>query len=446
MTHCIEPFIHDLVWRWLEQMDRYEVVRSEVGIGSGINSGRIDLVGKTVDDEYHGFEIKNTAKAFEQLNRYVQSGSLDRIYHCSRVGPEINSSLEDSSANQRAGMTLIDIRTQLSNGIATGQYSESEVIDAIRECFGEKAWNGEIQGLGQVNSRIMDNSEKTVKSLFVSNLGIPTADFDPEETYIDLDTATQLLRNYVRVPDKVGVVFVPVPLNDVQIDENGKFPPKEDWRAELIEPVQDIFTTSNMGSIRILRESEALTRNSAPPLSNMNESWVQHHAWLGYGTIREAVLPCTTENSIRRIDVMRFEGAMTATDAYENQDESEVIGIEAKSGSAVSGASDIREQLRSYLDSGCLTQLYLAVPSNSQSGAETVLNVEEDDPISDVGLMTVDEFGELNAVKTAKKRPQRYDSYVKVKGEREYTRAIGYGRVKPLEETEPKSSCRIESS
>ena len=426
-------------------MDRYEVVRGEVGIGSDINSGRIDLVGKTIDNEYHGFEIENTAKAFEQLNRYVHSGSLDRIYHCSRVGPETNSSLQDSSANQRASMALIDIRTQLSNGIAAGQYSESEVIDTIRECFSEKTWNGEIQRLGQVNSRIMEDSEKTVESLFVSNLGIPTADFDPEKTYIDLDTATQLLRNHVQVPNEVGVVFVPVPLDDVQISEDGNFTPKKDWRAELTEPVQEIFTSSNIGSIQVLREAEALTRSAEPPSLYMNESWVQHHAWLGYGTIREAALPCPAENTIRRIDVMRFDGAMTAIAAYENQDESEVIGIEAKDGSALIAVSDAREQLRSYLNSGCLTELYLAVPSDSQSGAETVLNVEDDDPISDVGLMTVDEFGELVIVQTAKKRSQRYDSYVKVQGKKEYTRAIGYGRVKPLEETEPKSSCRIES-
>lgn len=425
------------------------MVSGEISIGSGTNSGRIDVVGKTTEGEYHGYEIKNTALSSEQLNRYIKSGFFDKVYHCSRVGPEIDATVENESTSQKSHLTLLELRTELSNGIAAGQYSKSEVLDKIRKTLGERIWNGKLRGFGQVNDRLLDENEKLVKSFFASNLGIPTVDFDPEETYIDLDAAATQLKNEIQMPSEVGIVHVPVPIKD-HFDESEDIwlapDPNEDWRAELNENVPDVFATSNITEIEILRDASVLSRKSQPSLSRTNEAWVNHYIWHAYGTIREAVVPCPDENRIRRVDIMRFEGANTPTGTFQNTDNAEVIGIEAKGARAVGNKTAntrVREQLYSYLKSGCLTRLYLAVPASAHAEAHAVLSVSETNPISEVGLITVNKQGKLMFVREAQKRRQRFDGYIKEKGDKEYMRSIGYGRVRPLEETIPKSPCRI---
>lgn len=452
MTHCIEPLIHDLIWCWLDEQDRYEIVSGEVPIGTGTNSGRIDIVGKTTDGEYHGYEIKDTDLSAKQLNRYIKSSFLDKVYHCSRAGPEINSIVAGKSTRWGVHSTLIDLKAELSNGIAAGQYTESEAINAVRETIGEQMWQGELRGFGQVNNRLLDDDEKVVKSFFTSDLGIPTVDFDSEETYIDLDTATKQLENEVSVPNEIGVIHVPVPISDpfnepgdrdwFSLDLNSS----KDGRAELNDPVSDIFTTSNIAQIKILRNATPLTRKLQPSLSRTDEAWIQHYVWRSYGTIREAVIPCFNNNSVRRVDVMQFKGADTATGAFQNSNNTEIIGVEAKGKKAVGSKTanvQVREQLRSYLESSCFTRLYLAVPTTARSEARAILNVSKTNPVSDVGLITVDQQGELTFVKDAEQRRQRVDGYIKKDGNKKYTRSVGYGRVKPREEITPESSCRI---
>lgn len=427
------------------------MVSGEITIGSGINSGRIDIVGKTIDGEYHGYEVKNTGLSAEQLNRYINSGFFDKVYHCSRVGPKTNDIIENESTSQNSHRILLDLRTELSNGIAADQYSESEVIDTVRETIGERAWNGKLRGFGQVNNRLLDESEKLVKSFFTSNLGIPTVDFNPNKTYVDLDTAANQLETEIPVPTEIGIIQVQVPIND-HFDESENIwlapNPNEDWRAELGENVLDVFSTSNVNEIEIIRDAPVLVRESQPSLPRTNEAWVNHYIWHAYGTIREAVVPCPDENTIRRVDIMRFEGADTPTGTFQNADNAEIIGIEAKGVGAIgtkTADTRVREQLYSYLKSGCLTRVYLAVPTSAYAKALTVLDVSETNPISDIGLITVNEQGKLTFVKEAQQRRQRFDGYIKEKGNKEYTRSIGYGRVKPLEETMPKSPCRIRS-
>jgi|APHM01.1.fsa_nt_gi hypothetical protein len=111
MTYCVEPFIQDTVWRWLEANDRYTRVSSEIGIGNKVNSGRIDLIAETTDGGIHGFEIKNRGSdddqgfADEQVNRYLKSGYLDRLYHCSQRGHEVADRLEEVRSRQKRTTT-----------------------------------------------------------------------------------------------------------------------------------------------------------------------------------------------------------------------------------------------------------------------------------------------------------------------------------------------------
>lgn len=143
---------------------------------------------------------------------------------------------------------------------------------------------------------------------------------------------------------------------------------------------------------------------------------------------------------------MQFKGADTATGAFQNSNNTEIIGVEAKGKKAVGSKTanvQVREQLRSYLESSCFTRLYLAVPTTARSEARAILNVSKTNPVSDVGLITVDQQGELTFVKDAEQRRQRVDGYIKKDGNKKYTRSVGYGRVKPREEITPESSCRI---
>lgn len=79
----------EYLWQWLDETRGYEV-DGEVSLGS---AGRIDLVARTPDKRYLGFEVKDQAHfgvygddtdLFRQLLRYRDSGYLDKIYYCSK--------------------------------------------------------------------------------------------------------------------------------------------------------------------------------------------------------------------------------------------------------------------------------------------------------------------------------------------------------------------------
>lgn len=135
MTYCVEPFIQDLVWCWLDNNEDYIQVGGEIPIGAETNSGRIDLVAETQEGEYHGFEIKNYAPADEQLNRYRKSGYLDKLFHCSRIGDDIKSRLEKQDKGGAGTYESQQIRKEVSNAIAAGQYTEEEYRQALTEIF-----------------------------------------------------------------------------------------------------------------------------------------------------------------------------------------------------------------------------------------------------------------------------------------------------------------------
>jgi len=94
MSYITEPILRELLWEELAEQN-YEV-GGEINIGNGI----IDLVAKTPNGEYHGFEVKDQSKLnrdvgsgmkpdrvrhlFEQLSRYQSSRCFDRLYYCSQ--------------------------------------------------------------------------------------------------------------------------------------------------------------------------------------------------------------------------------------------------------------------------------------------------------------------------------------------------------------------------
>lgn len=435
MTYCVEPFIQDLVWCWLDQHAEYTEVAGEVGIGSGVNAGRIDLVAKTSGGEFHGFEIKNNAFADEQLNRYLRAGYLDRLYHCSRVGAEFAERLSDGPDFKTGTYTNQQIRKQVSNGIAAGQYTEAEYKQVLRETFPEEILDQQAGIASQVNQRVLDESEKTVWARLTRNIGIPTADFDPSETYISLDEAMARMRNNQAVPTEIGLIDVPFSY-DLSEEQDG-------FRRQLDESVAEMFAKDKRDEVTVIREPERLTRDQSPTLSRTNEAWVQHYVWVTGGTIREAVIPHVEDDAEYLIDIMGFEGGSTPTEVYRDGEDAKLIGIEAKGEAAFGGREDrvsIREQLLKYRGSGVLTHLYLAVPKQNREEGEAVL---ADPRLSGVGLLTVSRNGGVETEIAAERMSMQYDGYIKKSGSHEYPRSIGFGTVAPNDELEFVSPCQI---
>lgn len=441
MTYCIEPFIQDLVWCWLEEQEQYRQVGCEVGVGKGVNSGRIDLVGETSGGEYHGFEIKNNSFADEQVNRYLNSKYLDKIYHCSRVGRSVAERLDNKNVTGGGLYSYQRIRKEISNAIAAGQYTRDQYKDALKESFPDTVLNQSVASKSQLNDRILSESEKMVWHRLTKNIGIPTADFDPNADYINLAEALIRIRNDLLVPSEMGVVNVPL---EIETNEEIENPEEFDgFRQQLDRPVEESFSKDKYKQVAVVRGADRLEREYTPELSRENEAWVQHYIWLTHGAIREAVLPSQKDDSEYLIDVMGLVGASTPAEVYQNTDSTDLIGIEAKEAQAVSGETNmekVRDQLERYRDTGVVTKLYLGVP---KSAIEDGMRVVETDALDGVGLMSVAKSGDVAVVTEATSVEMMYDGYIKESGTHEYTRSIGFGSVCPPEEPKHANPCRV---
>jgi len=434
MTHFVEPYIQDLVWLWLKQNSEYKQIGSEIGIGSDVNSGRIDLVGKTHTGEYHGFEVKNTAFADEQVNRYLHSNYFDKIFHCSRIGGEVADRLDQNEKIDSGTYQNQQIRKEVSNAIAAGQYSEDEYRQTLEERFPDSVLDQSVV-LFESSRGSIDESDKTIRSRLTRNLGIPTADFDPSEDYISLEEAIEKMTNNHLLPSQIGVIDILLEIN--QIDDESR---SDGFLLESEQEFHSAFSKGKWKEVEIVREAEKLEREHTPQISQKNEAWVQHHVWWELGDIREAVVPSEEHNKEYFIDVMAFEGGNSPAEAY--QTEGKVIGVEAKGEGEFAGghSRSIREQLLRYQNSGTLSHLYLAVPDAYVQDGKRVLNTES---LNSVGLLTVSEEGDVDTIRNADQRKIHYDSYIKVSGDFRYSRSIGFGRIRPPDEPEHTAPCQV---
>jgi hypothetical protein len=183
------------------------------------------------------------------------------------------------------------------------------------------------------------------------------------------------------------------------------------------------------------REAEPLERNQTPTLSRQNEAWVQHHVWKGFGDVKEGKLPDPNTKTERQIDILRFEGGDLPTEVLKH--DGEVIGIEAKDGELTASRGEkIRQQLDGYVQSGGISQIYLAVPAHAEESAETILKKDGfEQPSSQLssdlskiaGLLTVDEAGTIEVVRDATSFEMEHDGY-RVDSGSDYLRTMGYGK------------------
>jgi len=167
--------------------------------------------------------------------------------------------------------------------------------------------------------------------------------------------------------------------------------------------------------IGIIENADKLNRTKTPELSKNNEAWVNHHVWKwaqesDRAVTREGFLP-----GDYYIDISIFKGSSDTTEILENQDLYSHVGIESKGTGGLTSRDELRSQLNNYIESGGLTHLYLAVPKKSreeidpQIGQQTLTSEESLDIPENVGIITVDENGEVQIRREPKNIEMTYD-------------------------------------
>ena len=77
----------------------------------------------------------------------------------------------------------------------------------------------------------------------------------------------------------------------------------------------------------------------------------------------------------------------------------------------------MRDQLNSYLNSGNITHLYIAVPSKLENRIKALINQQtltNKADLTSIGIILVNENGTINKVKKAKRQPLKDPSYYKM--------------------------------
>jgi hypothetical protein len=454
MVEFLEKLLHDGLWKWLEEQDEYSQIGSEITLG---NSGRIDLVARTVDGEQVGFEVKadvayKEGPAFsegdmvnyglcKQLSKYASSGYLDKLYY---VSPDVSSFLSlGEVTTYSAGRELYmgygwslykpqfegmpPYNTTLSSAEEIYEIdpkdfeSWRETIDTARENLENKLPDSFL--------RAFDMDEFMSKVAKSSKAAPETQDAFGYDVLSLSQTVDRLLEMQIEIPPEIGAIRVPL--------EIGK---KEgsNYRQELLHDPDSLFSGSPELSFEIVRNAEPLERTHKIKKLTNNEAWVQHYVWREMGDLREGYVPVGNGDA-RLIDVIGFRGGIHPTDILEGQ--GDIIGIEAKDGNIPeSRFEQIVEQLISYHRSGALSQVYLAVPHSAVDIAKSLLQTGISE-LDDIGLLTVDKDGMTKIHRSAARLELRYDSYQTDNG---YLRAVVYGRLKLRDSSEFLSTRRTE--
>jgi len=315
VTEFDEELLRQRVWYWLENHKKMSV-DGEVGLGVG----RIDLVARTPDGEVWGIEVKTGDYDTEQVHRYAESGKLDRLFIASAepLDPNDTSFYDISELSQT--------RSKLSAAIDEGWYTDSDVKEALRSAF---------------PTEILQQKIGSQSILGYVSLGVP----NPRKEPISLEEGMELVQRCISFPE-LGVVHVPES-EPYKVQSSGKGPTPE-----------------------IIEDAELLNRDGDVKFSLSGEPWVRHNIWRVYGGIPEGHIPNNFDSDIpyRPIDLVVFEGSNDPTDAVENPEENDIIGIEAKGVSSFSKGA-VTNQLVEFLETDTLSNLYLAIPQQIQTKA-----------------------------------------------------------------------------
>lgn len=151
-----------------------------------------------------------------------------------------------------------------------------------------------------------------------------------------------------------------------------------------------------INKVEIKSNAEKISRKEKPEFDWTDESFIDYHVWRTNGILREAQISNSSYQS-KQIDIVDVAERPVPKNLFEQPSEYSYIGIEAKGASSFSPSS-VTDQLEEYIDCGCFSKYYLAVPTNI---ADRALKTLENAGLGQVGLMSVSEVGSVNTVKPA---------------------------------------------
>ena len=378
-----EALLKQRLWYWLET-ERGMKVEGEVNLGTG----RIDLIAKTSDGEVWGIELKKQGFGeYEQANRYIESGKIDRLYIATDRIESLQKALSGPAPLNVS--TLNQNSMKLGVGVEQGEYSVEEVMQAVDSEFSDEMLNQQVSGSPSLREYIRRRVETGSNS----------------KDAISLDQGiTNLSR--ASCPTELGVIHIPFNLE-----------------AGTLRDVEKNLSPEEAYEPRIFQEADRIERDRTFDFSREEEPWVRHCVWREYGGLPEGHIPNPMESDQphRPIDVLSFDGSYDPTDAVENPGEHEVIGIEAKGRSSFT-SKRTAQQLSDFLATSTLSRLYLAVPTVLAEKARSLLSSED---LSEVGILTVTEDGDVVVEREAERMEPEHDGYL----ERYDERKVGYGNV-----------------
>lgn len=327
-----------------------------------IKKGQIDLVGETPKGQNIGFEIKG----------------------CPNPDPKILKQLRRYEKSGRLDkLYFVSNRTQ---------FLEQLFEDTSGEAFG--LWKlGMFPELMDFNMDLDTPKEKKPALQHI-------------EDWVGNDWQLSSLAN------SVGIIQVPIGLER-----------EDERRVTLTEGCESILQPHIIESPEIIREAKELTRTD-PIQNSSKEERLQFQLWREFGGIPEGSLPHPDEGSGRNtlnIDLITFRDAVSPTETLKS--EGETIGVEVKTETGLKSGR-VGQQLRNYIESECLTRLYLCAPKSNARTAKNIISRLEFKGSSKIGLLTV-ERGEISKEIEAGKFNQKFDAF----GSEDYPNYVGFGNA-----------------
>lgn len=372
MTEYGEELLRQRVWYWLETEQGMET-DAEVELGTG----RIDLVGKS-SNEVWGIEVKVGNYGTQQVDRYAESGALDRLYVAS--GEELDP--EDDSIDVSA---LSQTRKRLRAGMAEDFYTKKDIKEELSAALSNEQQHREIG------------------SQTVYQYVLPYEEIESRKAPIALEDGIRRIQNAITFSE-IGIIHVPS------------------------APPSDAMSPGKAPDPKIVQEASDLARTKSLDFNRREEPWVRHQLWRAYGGITEGHIPNTLESDrpYRPIDLVTFEGSSDPTDAIEEPAENKVLGFEVK-GEGSFSKHRLSEQLAQFLETSTLSQLYLSVPTSLEN--EAVDFISSHPQFDQIGIVTVATDGSVTTAKSAETTIPEYDGYL----ERQTGRKTGYGDELPTD-------------
>lgn len=420
VSHILEPLVRDNLWQYLKIDPDIDAVAAEVSLGE---FGQIDLVAQS-GDSYIGYEVKSEtlsrnhgkqAGIIRQLEKYRDSGYLDKVFICSIEPEEYELLLSDEyyivGGAPPGTNSLNGFRDSLAYSITEGEYTISDLREAVEI--------PDVTNTRRTNNRVTSNGRiedlfSSVKLRLARNYNI-----DSNTEIIEFTKAIKTIEDLIiEVPREIGIMGLPIQI------ERGEAPR---YGTKLISDLNDSFCPGKEIAPVISQEAKPLTRSKTPSLDFENEAWISHHIWVQEGGMREGTLPNPNGNRAKRVDNLSINGSMYPQEIVADPSSGSIKVYEAKTGLTLGYWNRrIKDQLKSYLSSSSFSHLYLAVPDSEVDTTRGLIKESKEEWISYVGLVSVGTDGDVTDHIEPKQIPIAYDGWSTSQGRK---RTVGYGKL-----------------